>query len=416
MPAPIVRSRHRKARITLAAVRSLSAGTALWDTDIKGFGVRLQSQTPSYFLKTRIAGRQRWITIGKHGSPFTPEMARDEALRLLLEARAGREPPKALVRRHGGEKGPLTLADAVARYEAEHGPKLKSRTRDLYGAAFKRLIVPKLGKLPIAEIGPEAIARFHVGLVNTPRQANSTLTVLSSLIGWAMDMRLRPRGENPCASIKRFKENKRERFLSLPELERVATAIHAAEASGEHSIHALAALRLLILTGARLGEILTLRWSHVALDDARLSLPDSKTGAKTIALNAQAIDVLRSLPRIPDNPFVIPGKRRGTHMVNIHTVWDAIRSAAGGLDDVRIHDLRHSFASFAVNAGASLPLIGKLLGHNSPSTTARYAHIADRRASEVNENVGEIIGAAMSRGRPAGKPAVGKDDNLEPGG
>lgn len=381
---------RRKARIGLSAIRALEAGSITWDTEIKGFGVRLQSETPAYFLKTRIKGRQRWLTIGRHGSPWTPDTARKEALRLLAEANAGRD--ASAPRRAEAES--LTLSSLADRYLAEHGPKLKARSRDLYERAIDKQIRPVLGRRRLDELGPAEIGKLHLHLRDTPRQANIMLTVLSSLLSWAMDNRLMPRGENPCARVRRFAETKRERFLSLPELTRLAEALDKAEAQGTHSIYALAAIRLLILTGARLNEILTLEWSHVSLDDARLSLPDSKTGQKAINLNRQAIDVLRSLPRQHDNIYVIVGHRHGTHMVNIHSVWDALRVEAD-IGDVRIHDLRHSFASFAVSAGASLPLIGKLLGHNSPSTTARYAHIADVRAREVNSEVGDIIGEAM---------------------
>ena len=385
----------RKARITVSSVRSLSAGAVAWDADVKGFGVRLQSDAPSYFLKTRIKGRQRWITIGRHGSPWTPETARNEALRLLAEASAGRDaaPSRRVVERE------VLLKELAERFFAEHGPKLKPRSRELYDRTLASFILPKLGRRRPDDIKPADIAKLHLAMATTPRQANIALTVLSSLLSWAMDQRLLPQGENPCVRVRRFTENKRERFLSLPELTRLAEVLDRAEEGGEHSTHALAAIRLLILTGARLNEVLTLEWSHVSLDNQMLSLPDSRTGQKTIQLNAQAVDVLRSLPRLPDNKYVIVGHRHGEHLVNLHSTWDAIRAAAG-LENLRLHDLRHSFASFAVQAGASLPLIGKLLGHNSPSTTARYAYIADERVREVNSTVGEVIAGAMLR-KPA---------------
>ncbi len=376
------------ARISQSVVKALQPGGIVWDTEIKGFGVRRQADTPAYFLKTRFKGRQRWLTIGRHGSPWTPDTARTEALRLLVAAREGQAPARRSL------KPGATVATAVARFRAEHMPKLKARSRMLYNGAFDRFILPKLGRHAIEDLETGDVSRLHVALAATPRQANTVLTILSSLVGWAMDAKLRPRGDNPCAHVRRFPEGKRERYLSIPELKRLAAALDAADEARAHSEHALAAIRLLILTGARLNEILTLQWAHVSLDNARLTLPDSKTGFKTINLNDQAIELLRVLSHVPDNPYVIPGNRRGAHMVNLHTVWDDIRRTAG-LEDLRIHDLRHSFASFAVDAGASLPLIGKLLGHASSSTTARYAHVADARAKEVNSNVGEVIGGAM---------------------
>jgi integrase len=381
---------NRRARIGVQVVRSLSPGAIVWDTDLKGFGVRVQRNQPAYFVKTRVRGRQKWLTIGRHGQPWTPDTARTEALRLLTEASQGR-PPRPLRERAGGGD---TVAAVIERFLNVHGPKLKPRSLALYRDAFARFIKPAFAKDAIGDIGTAEISRFHVGMQETPRQANTTLTVLSSLISWATDQKLRPRGENPCASVRRFKENKRDRFLSRPELERLAAALDKANAEEAHSEHSLAAIRLLILTGARVNEILTLEWAHVSIDNARLALPDSKTGAKTIELNAQAIAVLKSLSRVDGNRFVIVGNRTGQHMKNLHSVWDALRVAAK-IEDVRLHDLRHSFASFAVDAGASLPLIGKLLGHNSPTTTARYAHIADARAREVNTNVGAVIAEVM---------------------
>lgn len=390
--------RSRRARIGLAVLNALAPNTIVWDTEIKGFGVRLQQNVPSYFLKTRSRGRQVWLTIGKHGSPWTPDKARTEALRLLLEARSGRDIPQPSAAGRPAS-GATTVSGAIARFKAEHVPKLKPRTQQHYEWTLTRLIEPKLGRKALDGIGPTEVGRFHVGLADTPGQANGALTVLSSFITWCMDMKLLPRSENPCASIRRFKEKKRERYLSVSELQRLAAVLDAAEADETHSVYALAAIRLLILTGARLNEILTLKWDYVSFDQARLSLPDSKTGFKFIGLNDHAIAVLKSLPRFDDNPHVIAGQRRGAHMVNLQGIWSDIRSAAK-LNDVRLHDLRHSFASFAVDAGASLPLVGKLLGHASVATTARYAHLSDQRAAQVNQTVGNVIGGAMkSRSR-----------------
>lgn len=387
--------RSRRARIGLAVLNTIAPNTIVWDTEIKGFGVRLQQNVPSYFLKTRSRGRQVWLTIGKHGSPWTPDLARTEALRLLLEARSGRDIPQPSAAGRPAS-GAMTVSAAIARFNAEHVPKLKPRTQQHYEWTLARLIEPKLGRKALDGLGPTEVGRFHVGLADTPGQANGALTVLSSFITWCMDMKLLPRGENPCGSIRRFKEKKRERYLSVTELQRLAAVLDTAEADATHSVHALAAIRLLILTGARLNEILTLKWEYVSFDQARLSLPDSKTGFKFIGLNDHAVAVLRALPRIDGNPHVIAGHRRGAHMVNLQGIWSDVRTAAK-LTDVRLHDLRHSFASFAVDAGASLPLVGKLLGHASVATTARYAHLSDKRAQDMNQVVGNVIGGVLKR-------------------
>jgi integrase len=162
------------------------------------------------------------------------------------------------------------------------------------------------------------------------------------------------------------------------------------------------AIRLLILTGARLNEIMTLQWAHVDLQRAFLFLPDSKTGKKPLRLSAPAIALLEQAPRVDGNPFVIVGFVEGSHLVNLQKPWRSVRDLAG-LPDVRIHDLRHTFASMAAASGASFPMIGKLLGHSQPQTTARYAHLADDPIQKLNDDVGTAISNAM-RGRGPALP------------
>ena len=186
----------------------------------------------------------------------------------------------------------------------------------------------------------------------------------------------RPDHSNPAYLVDKFTEKRRERFLSELELANLGEALASAEAANRHSPYVIAAIRLLALTGARLNEILSLEWAWVDFNARCLRLPDSKTGAKTIYLSPPALQVLADLPRMDGNPFVICGERKGAHLVNLQKPWTAIRSAAG-LADVRLHDLRHSYASIAVANGMSLPLIGALLGHSQPSTTARYAHLSE---------------------------------------
>ncbi len=174
----------------------------------------------------------------------------------------------------------------------------------------------------------------------------------------------------------------------------LGTVLREMENDGTISTHAAVAIRLLIFTGARLSEILTLEWSFVDFGRRKLFLPSSKTGQKTIALNAEAAEVLEAIPRIDGNPYVIVGKRNGEHLVNLSKPWGFVRTKAG-IADVRLHDLRHSFASAAINEGASLPMVGKLLGHTQPQTTARYAHLADQTITDLNDQVGSAIGNAL---------------------
>jgi integrase len=247
-------------------------------------------------------------------------------------------------------------------------------------AEYRRLIVtrvvPKLRRVPITEVGRSHVAQLHNGLPKTPYQANRLLAVLRKFLNWCEKNGFRRDHTNPALHVEPFKERKRERFLSPAEIAHLGEVLAEIERGGEQSPFVVAAIRLLILTEARLNEILTLKWDWIDFDNSCVRLPDSKTGAKTIYLSPPAKQVLASLPRYEGNPNVIRGLKKGACLVNLQETWRAIRKRAG-LDNVRIHDLRHSFASIAVASGMSLPMIGNLLGHSQPRTTARYAHLAD---------------------------------------
>jgi integrase len=229
------------------------------------------------------------------------------------------------------------------------------------------------------------------------KQANSTLAMLSKLFGWAEKHGLRPDGSNPCRHVDKYREGRRERFLSQAELASLGDALREAEQDKRCSQWVIAAIRLLIFTGARRNEILTLRWEHVSGEHGCLMLPDSKTGRKAVHLSPPALDVLHTIPRLEGNPYVICGEKPGRHLVNLEKPWRRIRKAAK-LDDVRLHDLRHSFASVAASGGQSLVVIGKMLGHSQPATTARYAHLADDPVKAASDAVGRHIAAAMAGG------------------
>ena len=240
---------------------------------------------------------------------------------------------------------------------------------------------------------------MHRGLAATPIAANRALNLASAMLTKAERWGLRIEGSNPSRKGDKFKERSRERFLSEVEIARLGSALATADREASPP-SAIAAIRLLILTGARKSEILTLEWRSVRLDRMLLELPDSKTGAKVIYLNAPAAQLLSNLPRIAGNPYVLPGERAGGHIVAIEKTWCRVRSEAG-LDDVRIHDLRHSYAAVGAAAGFSLPLIGALLGHSEVATTQRYAHLADDPVRRANEAIGARIAAAL-QGAQAG--------------
>ena len=380
------------AKITLSLVKTLQPGSVVWDWDVKGFGIRRQRQAIKYVLKSRIRVKDHWFNIGTHGGPWTPDTARQEAKRMLGEIAAGKN--LAVVREQ--QRSVLSFADVVDRFLEEHGKKVEHRTATEYERLLRRHAVPALGDRPIDAIDRAAIAKLHHSLAATPRQANLLLSVLSKLMGWAAKRGLLPSEVNPCRGIDRYKENKRERFLSAAELSRLGDALREAEQEKTLSPYATAAIRLLLLTGARLSEILTLKWDYVDPDNRQLRLPRSKTGPKSIYLTTAVEDILQSLPRVKGNPFVVVGEKPGTHLVNLQKPWDRIRARAG-LEDVRLHDLRHSYASVGATSGLSLLFVGKLLGHTQASTTQRYAHLAEDPVRQAGEQICQAIATALSQ-------------------
>ncbi|MBU2582598.1 MAG: tyrosine-type recombinase/integrase [Alphaproteobacteria bacterium] len=376
----------KSARVTSATVNALQEGQTLRDIEVKGFGARRRSGAPSYFLQTRVNGRLRWMTIGRHGSPWTPAAARKEALRLLADIHDGHDPAHAKWTRRNAPR----FAEVADAFLVDYGPKLKPRTREEYQRLIENALKPAFGMRHASDLSRADVTSFHNKLAATPRKANFALAVLSKIMSWAETQSIRPENTNPCTGIDRFRENQRQRFLHKAELMRLGEVLAQLEAGDEESPYVIAAIRLLLLTGARLNEILTLEWRYVDLDRSLILLPDSKTGQKPVFLNQAAAQVLRDLPRVSGNPFVIVGGGSTGRLINLQKPWRRIRAIAK-LDDVRLHDLRHSFASLAAERGASLPLIGKLLGHSNPQTTQRYAHLVADSVREVNEGVGDQL-------------------------
>ena len=383
------------ARITKRIVDGLGAHErehVVWDDEIKGFGVRVHpSGRKVYIVKTRYRGRAVKVTIGPHG-PVTPAQARTRAAEIISETRVGRDPASW---NRPAAKAP-TMRELGGRFLREYvSDHCKASTAEEYRRAIKQCIEPKIGKLPVTEVQRSDIAALHHGLRHTPYQANRTLAVLSKMFNLAELWELRPDGSNPCRHVKRFKEEKRERFLSDEEYKRLGAALSEIEQEGSETTAAIAAIRLLMLTGCRLSEIQKLLWEHVDLEAGELRLPDSKTGAKVVHLGDPAVAVLRGIEQSDDNPWVIAGRKPESHLTDLQHPWRRIRMRAG-LDDVRIHDLRHSFASGGLLVGEGLPMIGKLLGHTQVQTTARYAHLADdpvkSAANRIASRIADMAG------------------------
>jgi integrase len=391
---------NRRVRITKRMVEGVeipsSGEVNLWDSEVPGFSLRVRSTGSKVYVveyRNRVQ-RKRRVTLGRHGK-ITVELARDLARQVLADVARGEDPAEA---RQSYRTAP-TLEDLASRYMDEHASRKKKPASVEADASLLRLyILPALGQRKVAEIGSKHVADLHSSMRDVPFQANRVLALLSKMFNLAERWELRPRGENPCRFMDRFPEKRRERFLSSAEIARLGAVLDEVEAQEPFVV---LAIRLILLTGARRDEILTLRWSEVDFERSVLRLADSKTGAKMIPLGPIVLALLAKAPRVEDNPYVIPGRRPGARFVGIHRPWARIREKAE-LEDVRIHDLRHSFASIGAAAGLGLPVLGAILGHSHPATTARYAHLADDPRRAAAARISNEIAAALSN-RPAGE-------------
>jgi integrase len=412
-----------RARITKRVVdglKGIGREYFRWDVDLTGFGIRVQaSGTKSYVVKYRAgsgrAAPTRRITLGSTGK-LTPDHARTLAKKTLGAVAHGADPAVE----KAAEKQAETLQDLANVFLAEHvGAKLKPSTAALYGDILERLVLPEVGKRKASKITANDLARLHLDMREHPYQANRMLAVVGALYSFAIKRKIVPSDTNPARGIEKYRESGRERLLTAQELMRLGDAIREGETTGlpyeidttkpkaKHAPksenrrtvidpYAAAALRLLIFTGARLREILGLRWEWVDLERGLLLLPDSKTGKKAIVLNAPAMKLLIDLPRL--GSFVIAGKAAGTEdespRADLNRPWRAVAKRAG-LAGVRLHDLRHTHASFGAAAGLGLPIIGKLLGHAHATTTARYAHLEVDPLRRASEHIGNRLAAAL---------------------
>ena len=369
-------------------VDALPAGrdTVIWDRALTGFGVRVYpSGAKVYVVQTRGPAGTKRITVGRHGVIGADEARRRAAL-IIARIRAGEN----LERPAQKPAGP-TLAALAERYLREHvAVRCKPSTAAQYKLAIERYIVPALGEMAVSAIGRRHVADLQHALRDRPAMANLVIATLARLIDQAAAWGAVQETANPCRSAQKYRVRRRERFLTDAEFRRLGTALDELEATGRISPHAAAAIRLLMLTGCRRNEILTLRWEDVHLEAHELRLADSKTGPRTISLSAEAAEVLAAIPTVPGNPWVIPGTRPGRRLSSIFDPWRRVRARAG-LDDVRIHDLRHSYASRALALGESLPVIAKLLGHAQIQTTARYTHLTRDAVKDAATRVANDI-------------------------
>ena len=375
-------------RRTVEALEPMARDVDYYDEDLKGFGVRVRtSGRKTYFVMMRHKCVMRRFTVGTHGS-VAPEQARLKAKQIIADLAIDKNPTAEV----DAVRTAITVRSLGERFIDEYLPcHLKPSTQGEYKRCIKIFINPEIGTIKLVSVERTDIAKIHHQLRHIPYQANRVLGVLSIMFNLAESWNLRPPFTNPCRGVRKYKEKKRERFLNHEELGRLGEALRIEE---EFAPSAVACIRLLLLTGCRLGEIQTLKWSYLDLDNCLAFLPDSKTGRKTLYLGSVAVKLLKTILHKKDNPYVIAGDIEGQHLTDMQKPWRRIRKLAV-LPDVRIHDLRHTFASSGVALGQGLPIIGKLLGHTQPQTTARYAHLAAAPALEAADKISENLATHM---------------------
>ena len=384
-----------KIKITKRSVEGLrvtSKDYIAFDTDLPGFGVRVMPSGKRFFLvQYRRHGRTRRVMIGQFGV-VTAELARREATIKLGSVRGANGDPAAL---RDAERQSTTMKELGERFLTQYVPtRCKPSTQAEYRRSVELFLDPFFAKQHVRSVATADVAELHGSLSHIPYQANRTLGVLSKMMNLAETWGIRDKHTNPCEDVERYPERKRERFLSPKELQRLGQALTAAEVNQTETKYAVAALRILLLTGCRLSEIQNLEWRYVDLEQKELRLPDSKTGAKTVHLGEAVIALLKTLPRVTGNPYVIVGKKAKAHLTDLQHPWRRIRKAAG-LSDVRIHDLRHTFASGGLLVGEGLAMIGKLLGHTQVQTTARYAHLASDPVKQAATKISDRLAQAL---------------------
>ncbi len=473
-----------KIKLTKRSIEAAKPGSRdlfLWDTEVAGLGCKMTPKGRRVFVLQYWAnGRARRVTLGRYGTELTVEQARTKARQLRGQVADGGDPAGA----RADARAMPTLATFAKRYLKEHAAEHKRPSS--YAEDDRNVtnhIVPLLGDRKVSEITRANVERFKrevkegkttkrekikAGTAKGktsrkgksrvvkggPIAANRCLALLSKMLNLAEAWGLRPDGSNPTRHVAKYQERKVERFLSNAEFARLGAVLEEAALAGEHA-SVISAIRLLILTGARRDEILSLRWEHVNFERGCLDLPDSKTGAKTIPLGAPALELLAGLVRVEDNPFVLPGARERQHYVGLGKAWRRLRARATvrtwadhpeeqvsglvegltaklgrtptcdecreaaefdlppGLLDVRLHDLRHSYASMGAGLNESLHVIGALLGHKDTATTQRYAHLSDDPMRAAADRISGHLAAAMAGKsgevvplRSGGKPEI----------
>ena len=369
--------------------------TFLFDTSLSGFGLRIHpSGRKVWIVQARIDGRTRRIVIARHGDMAHGE-ARRRARDLLARIQAGENPADDIRK----EKEALAFKAFAAMYLRRSDPLWKPSGRRTVRIYLKARILPAFGKMPLDRIDAYDVAAwFDAASRDRPGAANRALDILRSMMFRAEEWGLRERGTNPCLGIRMNAKKPVARFLDTDELARLGRALEAREARWPEAV---AAIRLLALTGCRRSEVLNLRWRDIG--ETSINLPQGKTGPRSVPLGEAARALIEMLPGDRQrDAFVFPRYAEGRAQDSLIACWRTV-CADARLGRLRLHDLRHTAASQAVMAGENLPLVGKLLGHRRHETTAGYAHLADAHLVEAAEKIGRAIHRAMYFGGQANR-------------
>jgi len=365
------------------------ASAVFWDSELPGFGIRVHATGRKLFVAQARSpgGLPKRATVGRY-EDMDAEDARLKAAGMIDSIRRGRDPvPPA-------PEAP-TVADLAERFMTAHvAVNCKPGTVESYESLLRLHILPELGALRLGAVDRSHVSALHYRLRDRPNLANRSVGTFSKMFKLAVAWGMTPARPNPCRSIRRYREGSCERFLTEDEYARLGRVLFEAEAEGPLMASAVAAVRLLLLTGCRRNEILMLRWDDVDCRAGELRLRDSKSGPRRVPLTPAVERVLARIPRAEGNPWVIAGNKPGCRLKRIDPLWNRLRARAG-LDDLRLHDCRHSFASQALAIGESLSAISRLLGHKSVMTTVKYAHLARDTERASAAKVGDSIGSDL---------------------
>ena len=378
----------RLTKTTVDRTPAPNGDTIFWDEGLPGFGLRVKATGVKSFVvqyRNRHTGRSKRKTLGRYGPTLSLHEARDMARALLADVVRGEDP----VAHSQALRQSPTVADLAEQYMTEHAiPKKRPRSVRNDRSMLDNYVLPKLGRLRAVEVAHTDIQKLHNKMRETPYQANRTLALLSKM--FQLSIRWGIRSDNPARGVEKYPEEKRDRWLSDEELGRLLSAL-----SKHPNQVAANAVRLQLLTGARIGEVLTAQWTDFDLDRGVWTKPSHHTKQKRrehLPLSNAACTLLLNMK--PDRsgvtPWLFPGQSPDQPHKDLKAFWRSVTKAAG-LENYRIHDNRHTHASHLVSSGLSLPIVGRLLGHTNPSTTQRYAHLADDPLREAAEVMAEKV-------------------------